>query len=294
MALSNSPIRTIQRSVSPSSGEPQPFDRDLEFSQADFERVRRLIHERVGIDLHPSKQNMVYSRLSRRLRERGHLTFRSYLDGVQAGSDRDWQEFINSLTTNLTSFYREAHHFDVLAERLRQMRPADAPRIWCCAASTGEEPYSIAMTATESRVGCAQAVVHASDVDTEVLATAERGVYSLDAVAALSEARLRRFFLKGSGANAGKVRVKPELRAMITFRPFNLLSNDWRMEPYDIIFCRNVMIYFDRSTQRRVLEGMHGCLKPGGLLMVGHSENFGDHRDLFQLSGKTVYIRSGA
>lgn len=294
MASTQFPARAGPRASLSALGEPQPFDRDLEFSQADFERVRRLIHERAGIDLHPSKQNMVYSRLSRRLRERGHQTFRSYLDGVQAGSDKDWQEFINSLTTNLTSFYREAHHFDTLAERLRQMRPSDAPRIWCCAASTGEEPYSIAMTATEARIGCVQAVIHASDVDTEVLATAERGVYTLDAVGALSESRLRRFFLKGSGANVGKVRVKPELRSMVAFRPFNLLSGDWRMEPYDIVFCRNVMIYFDRPTQRRVLEGLHRSLKPGGLLMVGHSENFGDQRDLFQLSGKTVYIRNDA
>jgi chemotaxis protein methyltransferase CheR len=293
MAPSNTPIRASNHSKLPLL-EPQPFDRDLEFNQADFERVRRLIHERVGIDLHPSKQNMVYSRLSRRLRERGHRTFRSYLDGVQSGTDTDWQEFVNSLTTNLTSFYREAHHFDVLAERLRNIRSGEVARIWCCAASTGEEPYSIAMTATEARVGSASAVVHASDVDTEVLATAERGIYSLESVAALSEARLRRFFLKGSGANAGRVRVKPELRSMVTFRPFNLLTNNWRMEPYDIVFCRNVMIYFDRPTQRRVLEGLHACLKPGGLLMVGHSENFSDHRDLFKLSGKTVYLRSGA
>lgn len=267
--------------------------RDLEFSQADFERVRRLIYQKAGIDLHPSKQNMVYSRLSRRLRESGHVSFRSYLDGVQNGSDREWQNFINSLTTNLTSFYREPHHFHILSERLQSMPSGATPRIWCCAASTGEEPYSIAMTLLEALGPSCPGVVHASDVDTEVLETAERGVYTAEAIAGLPEERVRRFFLKGSGANAGKVRVKPELRTRLTFRPFNLLSADWRLEPYDVVFCRNVMIYFDRATQRKVLESLHRCIKPGGMLMVGHSENFGNHRDLFHLVGKTVYLRSG-
>ncbi len=275
-----------------SADDKAGLGRDLEFNQADFERVRKLIYQQVGIDLHPSKQNMVYSRLSRRLRERGHRSFRSYLDGIQAGGEKDRQEFVNSLTTNLTSFYREPHHFAVLADQLKKVAPGSVVRIWCCAASTGEEPYSIAMTVAEALPASANAVIHASDVDTEVLATAERGIYGLDAVPAMSESRLRQFFLKGSGANAGKVRIKPALRAMVGFRPFNLLANGWPTEPYDIIFCRNVMIYFDRPTQRKVLESLHACLKPGGMLMVGHSENFSDHRDLFVLAGKTVYLRS--
>lgn len=267
-----------------------PGERDLEFSAADFQRVRSLIHAKAGIDLNPGKQNMVYSRLSRRLRERGFAGFRGYLDSLQTAGEAEWQEFINCLTTNLTSFYREAHHFPVLAAYLKA-NAASQQRIWCCAASTGEEPYTIAMTAADALGPKPRVVIDASDIDTQVLATADRGTYAGDAVSNIDPAQLKRFFLKGTGANAGKVRVKPELRAMINFRSFNLLGDNWRMEPYDVIFCRNVMIYFDRPTQRRVLEHMHRCMKPGSLLFVGHSENFTEHRDLFRLSGKTVYHR---
>ncbi|MET0310623.1 MAG: CheR family methyltransferase [Burkholderiaceae bacterium] len=272
-----------------------PGERDLEFSAADFQRVRSMIHAKAGIDLNPGKQNMVYSRLSRRLRERGFAGFRGYLDSLQTAGEAEWQEFVNCLTTNLTSFYREAHHFPVLAAHLRANAAAGGTqRIWCCAASTGEEPYTIAMTAAETLGPKARAVIDASDIDTQVLATADRGTYAGEAVANIEVAQLKKYFLKGAGANAGKVRVKPELRAMVNFRSFNLLESQWRMEPYDVIFCRNVMIYFDRPTQRRVLEGMHRCMKPGSLLFVGHSENFTEHRDLFRLSGKTVYHRVDA
>ncbi len=275
--------------------------RDIAFSAHDFERVRALIHARAGIALNPGKQNMVYSRLSRRLRETGYTSFSSYLDRLQGEpnlASSEWQEFINCLTTNLTAFFREAHHFPVLADRLQAAPAGSAQRIWCCAASTGEEPYSIAMTvveALEGRPGAAARVsIDASDIDTRVLATAEAGAYAMEDVASLGEARLRRFFLRGTGSNAGKVRVKPELRSMIAFRSFNLLSSTWPKEPYDVIFCRNVMIYFDRPTQRQVLQRLHACLRPEGLLIVGHSENFTEHRDLFQLMGKTAYRRAGA
>ncbi|MBC7377544.1 MAG: methyltransferase domain-containing protein, partial [Burkholderiaceae bacterium] len=268
------------------------LDREIAFSAADFERVRSMIHAKAGIDLNTGKQNMVYSRLSRRLRECGHTSFRSYLDGLKGESDPEWQEFINCLTTNLTSFYREAHHFPVLAAHLNAnagAAPSGATqRIWCCAASTGEEPYTLAITVLETLGNSARVTIDASDIDTRVLATADAGMYSLDAASGVGEARLKRFFMRGTGVNEGKVRVKPELRALVNFRSFNLLSGAWTMQPYDVIFCRNVMIYFDRPTQRRVLERMHRVMKPGGLLVVGHSENFSEHRDLFQLIGKTA------
>lgn len=270
-----------------------PVDRDIAFEPADFQRVRTMIRAQAGIDLNAGKQNMVYSRLSRRLRERGFTSFRTYLDTLQSQGGAEWQEFINCLTTNLTAFFREAHHFDVLAQFLR--RPgAGAQRIWSCAASTGEEPYSIAMTALETLGNQAPVKIDASDIDTRVLATAQQGVYPLASARAVGETRLRRFFLKGSGANEGKVRVRPELRQMVDYRSFNLLSSNWNVGPYDAVFCRNVMIYFDPSTQRQVLERLHGCIRPGGLLFVGHSENFAAHRDLFELDGKTVYRRVGA
>lgn len=265
-------------------------ERDIEFNAGDFERVRAMIRAKAGIDLNPGKQNMVYSRLSRPLRERGYRAFRPYLDSLQTASEAQWQEFINCLTTNLTSFFREAHHFPILAEHVRKRHPAPQ-RIWCCAASTGEEPYTIAMTVAGTLGAQAPVTIDASDIDTRVLETARQGAYSAESVASLDATLLHRHFLKGAGANAGRVRVKPDLRAMVQFRPFNLLSDSYKGDGYDAIFCRNVMIYFDRPTQRRVLEKLHACLRPDGLLFVGHSENFTEHKDMFTLVGKTVYSR---
>jgi chemotaxis protein methyltransferase CheR len=265
-----------------------------ELSQADFERVRSMIHRRAGIALNPSKRTMVYSRLSRRLRVLGQADFAGYLDGLErSGSEQpEWQEFVNALTTNLTSFFREAHHFPVLAEHLRQ-RAAQAPlQVWCCAASTGEEPYTLAMTALDAFEGRAVPPVSilATDIDTAVLERARQGVYPIDAVAKLDPSLLRRHFLRGSGPSQGLVRVRPELGALITFRQLNLLEPRWPMDTrFDAIFCRNVMIYFDKATQLQVLQRLAQRLKPDGLLFAGHSENFTHARDLFELQGKTVY-----
>jgi chemotaxis protein methyltransferase CheR len=271
-----------------------PTERDLPFDRNDFDRVRRLIYQRAGISLGDGKQAMVYSRVSRRLRETGHPSFVSYLQWLEQASgpsaDTEWQEFINCLTTNLTSFFREDHHFTALVDDLRA-RASGGVRIWCSAASTGEEPYSIAMTVTEALGANHGTRIIASDIDTNVLATAQRGVYPADA-RGLSAERLKRHFLRGTGNNAGFIRVRPELARLIEFRHFNLMSPQWSLgEPFDIVFCRNVMIYFDAPTQRRVLERMHVAMRPGAQLFVGHSENFTESRDLFQLRGKTVYQR---
>ena len=269
-------------------------DPSLRFSQADFEQVRSLIYQRAGINLNAGKHAMVYSRLSRRLRETGQSTFAGYLQWLQASKgaagEAEWQEFVNCLTTNLTSFFREDHHFQALADDLRE-RAGRHLRIWCSAASTGEEPYSIAMTVAETLGAQAQVNILASDIDTKVLATAQRGVYEADS-RGLSAERLLRHFMRGKGGNAGFIRIKPELARRVEFRPFNLMSHSWSLgEPFDLIFCRNVMIYFDAATQRQVLQQMHSVLRPGGLLYVGHSENFTESRALFRLRGKTVYQR---
>jgi len=265
---------------------------EFTFSNGDFTRVQKLIYQRAGISLHDGKRAMVYSRLSRRLRETGDRSFVDYLNGLEratgAAGEAEWQEFINCLTTNLTSFFREEHHFHALAEALKPMagRPI---RMWCNAASTGEEPYSIAMTLLEG--GCGNARLLATDIDTKVLATAQRGVYASDS-RGLSTQRLQKHMMRGTGANAGFMRVKPELQKMIEFRTFNLMATHWSLgEPFDMVFCRNVMIYFDHATQRRVLEHIHAVMKPGSLLFVGHSENFTESRDLFVLQGKTIYKR---
>ena len=271
---------------------PDASDQEFAFSAADFERTRQLIYQRAGISLHDGKRAMVYSRLSRRLRETGHRSFADYLKWLEGGaSDAEWQEFINCLTTNLTSFFREDHHFHALAEALKALPAGRPPRIWCNAASTGEEPYSILMVLAEVLGTSSGAKLMASDIDTKVLATAQRGVYSSDA-RGLSPERLKRHFMRGTGPNAGFIRVKPELSRMVEFRQFNLMSPSWSLgDPFDMVFCRNVMIYFDHGTQRKVLERIHGTMRPGSLLFVGHSENFTDSRDLFQLRGKTIYQR---
>ncbi|MCA3242598.1 MAG: CheR family methyltransferase [Pseudomonadota bacterium] len=282
---------TLSAALSPSAltlaAEPE-----FTMSPADFERVRELIYQRAGISLNAGKQAMVYSRLTRRLRENGQRSFADYLAWLErSGSDAEWQEFVNCLTTNLTAFFREEHHFQALVQDLRA-RAARPIRIWCSAASTGEEPYSIAMTVVEALGASAPVRVVCSDIDTRVLASAQRGVYPADS-RGLDPERLRRHFLRGTGANAGSIRVRPELARMVEFRTFNLMSGSYASlgDPFDMVFCRNVMIYFDHATQRRVLERIHGVLRPGGLLYVGHSENFTDSRDLFRLRGKTIYER---
>lgn len=269
------------------------MQREFTWTNADFTRVQALIYKHAGISLHDGKHAMVYSRLSRRLRETRHDSFDDYLSWLekQTGDAPEWQEFVNALTTNLTSFFREQHHFEIFSQHLRS-RPAGVWKVWCNAASTGEEPYSIVMTAMESLGANAQFKLTASDIDSKVLAAASAGVYRLENIKNLSQERLRRFFMKGKGNNEGMVRVKPELRQMIDFIQVNLIRDDWPFkEPFDVVFCRNVMIYFDASTQRRVLEKIHRVLKPGGMLFVGHAENFSESRDLFTLRGKTVYER---
>jgi chemotaxis protein methyltransferase CheR len=275
-----------------------PEDQELVLAPDEFERVRRLILQHAGISLHAGKQAMVYSRLARRLRELGLSSFSSYLDllektppGDGSDSPSEWQTFINGLTTNLTSFFREEHHFAALAADLRA-RASRPLRIWCNAASTGEEPYSLAMVVVETLGVSAQVRLLCSDIDTQVLATARRGVYDADA-RGLSPERLKRHFLRGTGGNAGFIRVKPEVARTIEFTVFNLMNKSWAAlgEPFDLVFCRNVMIYFDNATQRQVLRRIHSHMKPGGLLYVGHSENFTDATELFRSRGKTIYER---
>ncbi|QNK68881.1 chemotaxis protein CheR [Variovorax sp. PAMC26660] len=260
------------------------------FTDNDFSRIRTLIHHRAGIALGEQKRQMVYSRLSRRLRELQLPEFTTYLDLLEASHDgQEWQLFINSLTTNLTSFFREAHHFPALAEHVRKM--PQPITVWCAAASTGEEPYSIAITLMEAlgeRAGSARVI--ATDIDTAVLAKASAGVFTTEQVARMSPERLRRFFNKGTGANAGKVRVRPEVAALVKFSRLNLLDTSWSVkEPVDAIFCRNVMIYFDKPTQKKVLDRFAPLLKTNGLLFAGHSENASLVNQAFKSLGQTVY-----
>ncbi len=289
---SSSPLSVMNLALAPQTVLSDP---EFVLSVAEFERIRKLIYQRAGISLHEGKQAMVYSRLSRRLRETGRPSFANYLQWLESArgpaAEAEWQEFVNCLTTNLTAFFREEHHFEALTDDLRA-RASKPIRMWCNAASTGEEPYSLAMTVAESLGLAAQVKIFCSDIDTQVLATAQRGVYAVDA-RGLNGERLKRHFMRGKGGNAGFMRVKPELARWLEFRSFNLMSTSWAAlgDPFDLVFCRNVMIYFDNPTQRRVLERIHAVTKPGALLYVGHSENFTEARDLFRLRGKTIYER---
>ncbi len=266
--------------------------REFEFSERDFERVRRLIRQHAGIALNPGKHHMVYSRLSRRVRARGMESFAAYLDALEGPDAAECQDFINALTTNLTGFWREPHHFPVLAEHLRRRATHGAERIglWCCAASTGEEPYTIAITAMQAFSSFEPPVqVLATDIDTQVLETARRGVYPAEALASADPELVRRYFVReGDGA----VRVRPEVAALVRFRRLNLLERAWPLRgAFAAVFCRNVMIYFDKQIQHEVLRRIAPLVEPGGLLFAGHSESFADARRLFRLRGRTVYER---
>ncbi|MDO8988248.1 MAG: CheR family methyltransferase [Sideroxyarcus sp.] len=265
--------------------------REFEFTDQDFQRIRKLIYERAGIALGENKQELVYSRLARRLRATASRNFAEYLDGLQRGNEAEWEAFTNSLTTNLTSFFREPHHFPLLAEHLRKQDRSRPLTLWCSACSTGEEAYSMAMTALETLGGGDHSVhIIASDLDTKVLQTAREGLYRADAVAKLPPQQVERFFLRGTGLQAGYMQVKPELQKMIDFRCINLLSPVWPIHaPVDAIFCRNVMIYFDKETQLSILRKFAPLLRDNGLLFAGHSENFYHAAALFKLRGNTVY-----
>ena len=266
-------------------------NREFHFTKNDFERISKLIYDHAGISLSDSKQELVYSRLSRRLRATGLNTFDEYLAYLEQDTGSEWEAFTNSLTTNLTSFFREAHHFPILAEHLRKLKGKHPITLWCSASSTGEEPYSMAMTAVDALGSFKPPVtILATDLDTRVLETAKAGIYSEDRVAKLDPALVKKFFLRGTGAQTGYVRVRQELRDMITFRQLNLLDNNWPIRPpLDAIFCRNVMIYFDKPTQFAILKKFVPLLSENGLLFAGHSESFYHAEELFKLRSKTVY-----
>ncbi len=278
----------------PRAAPPTTEPREFAYTRQDFEHARRLIHERAGIALAEGKTEMVYCRLARRLRSLGLEAFAPYLARLDDPSHPEWEHFVNALTTNQTEFFREAHHFPVLAEHARRSgrRPL---QVWSAAAATGEEPYSIAVALCEAFASLEPPVrILATDLDTAVLEKAREGVYALERVASVEPGRLKRFFLKGKGAREGQVRVRPEVRALVDFRWLNLRETGWEIEgSFDAIFCRNVLIYFDKPTQRAVLERLVARLAPEGLYFAGHSESLLHASDLLAPCGRTVYRRAG-
>lgn len=261
--------------------------REFKFTQDDFRVVCRLIHDYAGIALNESKREMVYGRLAKRLRAIGVTTFAEYLSRLKKSST-EWEFFVNALTTNLTSFFREPHHFPILAHHLKSKPHAVA---WCSACSTGEEAYSIAMTVVNTLGSFNTSVkIIASDLDTQVLQTAKQGYYSLESVSHLPKSQVDKFFTRADNGWLGGVQVRPELQQMVRFQRINLLDAAYPVrEPLDVIFCRNVMIYFDKPTQLEVLKKFSGLLRKDGLLFSGHSESFSHASAYFQLNGNTVY-----
>lgn len=266
---------------------------------AEFEFIRHVISENAGIVLGPNKRQLVQGRLARRLHELRLRSYEAYCEHVRESGPEELVGLINALTTNVTSFFRENHHFEAFASYMlpqAMQRNADSRRIriWSAGCSTGEEPYCLSMVAAEAVPANARwdIKILATDIDSEVIAVGEQGIYPLDRVASLSPERLRRCFQKGSGAHAGKAIVKPEVRAAVTFRVLNLQER-WPMSgPFDVIFCRNVMIYFDQATRERLIARFADMLAPGGYLCIGHSESIHNTGAPLQPVGKTIYRKS--
>jgi chemotaxis protein methyltransferase CheR len=267
---------------------------------AEFEFIRHVVAENAGIVLGPNKRQLVQGRLARRLRELALRSYQEYCEHVRSSGPEELVGLINALTTNVTAFYREKHHFDALAEYMlpeAMSRNAGSRRlrIWSAGCSTGEEPYCVAMTAADVLPSNASwdLKILATDIDSDVISFAQQGVYPLDRVASLPPERLRTCFQKGTGEQAGKAIIKPHLRTAVTFRVLNLLHN-WPMHgPFDVIFCRNVMIYFDQTTRERLINRLAQMLAPGGYLCIGHAESIHHVGAPVQLVGRTIYRSVG-
>lgn len=263
--------------------------REFPFSAEHFRLISERVYRFSGIRLPEAKREMVYARLARRLRALGLASFDDYVRFLEV-EPAEWEHCTNALTTNVTSFYREEHHFTILAEHARATaRPGQPFRVWSAGCSTGEEPYTIAMCLTDA-LGQAPFHVLATDLDTQVLAHAREAVYPLQAVLRLPEARQKRFFLRGTGRHEGQARVRREIAERVEFLRVNLMDAQWPVEGgLDAIFCRNVMIYFDKPTQRRLIERFAALLGPTGLFFAGHAESLLDQGRHFRLRGQTVY-----
>jgi chemotaxis protein methyltransferase CheR len=271
------------------------YQRDLVFTDADFNFIRQLVATQTGISLSEQKRELVYGRLSKRLRNLELQTFAQYCTYVEHNG-QELHELVNAITTNLTSFFREPYHFDYLRDDLlpallRSNAESRRIRIWSAGCSTGEEPYSIAMVLRDALPAGQgwDARILATDIDSNVLARAQQGVFAEERASGIPERYLRRSFRRGQGDNAGMLRVSDEVRSLVTFRQLNLMQ-DWPMRgPFDVIFCRNVVIYFDKPTQKRLFNRYADLLAEGGHLFIGHSETLFKVCERFTLIGRTIY-----
>lgn len=267
-------------------------------SEADFRLISDMVYQHCGINLHDGKQELVQARIAKRLRSGGFATLQDYLDHIEA--DTGGQEFtalIDAMSTNLTSFFREIGHFNYLRQQflpdwMAHKNKLNNPslRAWSAGCSTGEEPYSLAMTLLEQAHSQHWDIkILATDISTRVLHTAKSGLYSYDRVDGVPEPYRSRYFAPCGQSRAQSFHVVPEARLLVSFRYLNLM-NDWPFTgPFDFIFCRNVMIYFDKPTQQRLVNRFWDHLSDGGLLFTGHSESLTGLDHSFSYVQPTIY-----
>ncbi len=275
------------------AGQPSARHREFAFEWADFERLRRLSQAHTGIVVPDSKFEMFYARLTKRLRTLGLSTFRDYADYLDAHRDEEFTHFINALTTNLTAFFREPHHFAFLREQVipaAKQAGRKSLRIWSAGCSTGEEPWSIAITLAESGMSFD---LLATDIDSSVLEQARSGIYPLERLQGVDDATRKRWFLRGKGPQAGKARIKAALRERVDFQRLNLVRPFRHTQPFDVIFCRNVVIYFDKPTKTELVQRFAESLRPDGYLIMGHSETLHGLSNRFRPVGRTIYQKAG-
>jgi chemotaxis protein methyltransferase CheR len=276
---------------SPGTGWDIPSITDGEFA-----RFADLIRDQTGIHLRDHKRQLLVARLGQRLRELSLSTFSAYYDFLARDiSGSELLTLINRVTTNKTSFFREPHHFEFIRSHLipqLQKEGRRQVRIWSAACSSGEEPYSIAMTLLET-LGIHHTWdlrILASDIDSDVLKQASAGTYDMELLVEVPPELRHKYFLRGYGEFEGLAQVRPELRKMITFRRVNLSQSNWGIrERFDIVFCRNVIIYFERPVQDRIVRSLTSCLRPGGYYFSGHSENLHHMRDVLVPVAPSIY-----
>ncbi len=270
-------------------------NREFEFSAKDFKYISDVIADRTGIVLSDAKHDMVYSRLARRLRQLKLTEFSQYLSLIKSGDENEILEFTNAITTNLTSFFREKHHFEYLRNKvlpeLKKTKMDRRIRVWSAGCSSGEEPYSIAMTIRDvfPTLDGWDIKILATDLDTNMVQRASDGIYTEERVAGLDKAHSKKWVKRGKGEHEGQIRMSKELRDMITFKQLNLMD-DWPIRgPFDFMFCRNVVIYFNKETQRELFDRYADLVDDQGYLFIGHSESLHKVCQRFNLIGQTIY-----
>ena len=287
---------TFMKNDTPTGLLKPKLEATYKLSDTDFNSLRQLVSEHTGISLSEKKSELVYGRISKRLRALGMHCFGEYCDLLKNNPGDELEHFSNAITTNLTAFFREVHHFEYLAQQvvpllLERNSKTRRLRIWSAGCSTGEEAYSIAITLREAipNIDNLDVRILASDLDTNVVQAGASGIYQDKRIEGLSDERRERWFQRGKGRQSDMVRVVPELRDMISFKQLNLMK-DWPMKGlFDVIFCRNVVIYFDKPTQRILFERFDKILHPQSHLFIGHSETLSKINDSFQLIDKTIY-----